>query len=246
MGKSPLTVPIDSDTIRVMASTAQNNQLLIETNVSARLPHVALANQVELQGTAAARALYEAARLFNAEHFEGSLLPCFVEITPPASMRALADYRPRSAEGVDSHIRIGTRVLEKGGRYALDVLLHEMVHAYCFEILGDIEPGYAGHGPKWTAQCNRIGRTLGLGEVFTKGRGGPNSARWPMSVRPAGYYGEPEETEPSREPKQRTRREVAPKAPPLDRAIELLGELTRAELESLHTVIEAMLQGDQH
>ena len=227
-----------------MASTAQHNQLLIETNVAARIPHVALANQVDLQGTDAARALYEAARTFNATHFDGALLPCFVEITPPASMRALADYRPRSAEGVDSHIRIGQRVLEKGGRYALDVLLHELVHAYCFEILGDIEPGYAGHGPKWTAQCNRIGRKLGLAEVFTKGRGGPNSARWPMCVRPAEYYGEPEETEPSRETKQRTKREAAPKAKPLDQIADLLGALTRAELETLHIVIEGMLQTD--
>lgn len=226
-----------------MASTAQNNQLLIETNVSARLPHVALANQVDLQGTGAARALYEAARTFNETHFEGSLLPCFVEITPPGSMRALADYRPRSYEGVDSHIRIGVRVMERGARYALDVLLHEMVHAYCFEILGDIEPGYAGHGPKWTAQCNRIGRKLGLGEVFTKGRGGPNSARWPMSVRPAGYYGEAEETEPSPESKPRTKREPAAKVPAIGRIVDLLGELSRAELEGLQIIIEGILEG---
>lgn len=224
-----------------MASTAQNNQLLIETNVSARLPHVALANQVELQGTEAARALYEAARLFNAEHFDGALLPCFVEITPPGSMRALADYRPRSFEGVDSHIRMGRRVLELGARYALDVLLHEMVHAYCFEILGDVEPGYAGHGPKWTAQCNRIGRKLGLPEVFTKGRGGPNSQRWPMCVRPDGYYGKPEETEP-REPAKK--REPAPKAPPLDRIVDLMRELSRAELETLQALVDAMLEAN--
>ncbi len=242
MGISPLTVPIDSDSIRVMASTAHNNQLLIETNVAARLPHVALANQVDLQGSDAARALYEAARLFNADHFESRLLPCFVEITSPGSMRALADYRTRSHEGVDSHIRIGQRVVAKGIRYALDVLLHEMVHAYCWEILNDIEPGYGGHGPKWAAQCNRIGRKLGLPEVFVKGRGGPNAARWPMCVRPAGYYGEPEETEEQREPKQRTKREAAPKAPPLDQIADLLGQLSRAELESLQIVIEGMLE----
>lgn len=226
-----------------MASTAHNTNPLNSSNVAARIPHVALANQVDLQGSDAARALYEAARQFNADHFEGALLPCFVEITPPASMRALADYRTRTQEGVDSHIRIGTRVLERGARYALDVLLHEMVHAYCWEILNDIEPGYAGHGPKWTAQCNRIGRKLGLGEVFTKGRGGPSSARWPMSVRPADYYGEPEETEQS-EPKQRTaKREASPKAPAIERIADLLGELTRAELETLQIVIEGMLEG---
>lgn len=224
-----------------MASTAHNtNQLLTQTNVAARIPHVALANQVDLQGSAAARALYEAARTFNGEHFDGALLPCFVEITPPASMRSLADYRPRTHEGVDSHIRIGQRVLDKGGRYALDVLLHEMVHAYCWEILGDIEPGYAGHGPKWTAQCNRIGRKIGLREVFTKGRGGPNSARWPMCVRPEGYYGEPEETEPKTE--RKPKREAAPKAPPLDQIVCLLGQLSRGELDTLQAVVDAMCE----
>lgn len=225
-----------------MASTANQNQLLTETNVVARFPHVALANQVTLQGTAAARVLYEAARTYNTAFFDGALLPCFVEITPPGSMRALADYRPRSAEGVDSHIRIGKRVIDKGGRYALDVLLHEMVHAYCWEVLGDIEPGWAGHGPKWTAQCNRIGRMLGLPEVFAKGRGGPNAARWPMCVRPADYYGEPEETAPKREPKPRKEREAAPPAPPLDQIVCLLGQLSRGELDTLQAVVDAMCE----
>lgn len=225
-----------------MLSTAHNNTALNETNVSTRLPHLALANQVELQGTESARSLLKACRLFNAEHFDNQLLPCFVEITPPASMRALADYRPRSQEGVESHIRIGFRCLEKGGRFALDVLLHEMVHAYCWEILKDIEPGYGGHGPKWTAQCNRIGRALGLPEVFTKGRGGPNAAGWPMCVRPAGYYGEPEQTEPA-QPKQRKARVQSAPVAPIDRIVDLLGELSRAELEGLQIVIEGILEG---
>ena len=192
-----------------MASTAHtNNNLVKDSNYQARLAHVALAAQVREQGTDCARALYEATQTFNAELFAGALLPLFVELTPPGSLRALADYRPRSQEGVDSHIRIGAKVVEKGARYALDVLLHEMMHAYCFEILGvekdKTEKTYGWHGPKWAAQCNRVGRMLGLAEVFVKGRGGPNAAQWPMCVRPAGYYGGEEKTtgEPTGEPRE--------------------------------------------
>lgn len=230
-----------------MASTA--HKLNPETSTTVRAPHLALADQVTRQGSTAARALYDAARLFNASHFEAKLLPCFIEITPPGSTRSLADYRPRSAEGVESHIRISTRVVNGGGKYALDVLLHEMVHAYCWEVLGDIEPGYGHHGPKWTAQCNRIGRTLGLPEVFTKGRGGPNSARWPMCVRPEGYYqpkGEPGESGDEGEgegeggePKKRTK---TVKAPPLDQIVALLKELSRGELDTLQAVVDAMCE----
>lgn len=226
-----------------MPSTARNVNPA-SCNFNARAPHVAIAAQVEHQGSDAARALYQAGRAFNEKFFAGALLPCFVEITPPASMRALADYRPKTHEGVESHIRIGAQVAAKGLRYALDVLLHEMVHAYCHEVLEDLERGYAGHGPKWTAQCNRIGRELGLPEVFTKGRGGPNSARWPLCVRPAGYYGEAEQEKPKKERATREpaeRQPAAPAAPALDQIADLLPRLTRPELEALRDVVLGML-----
>ena len=237
-----------------MASTASHkNTIVRDSNVSARLAHVALAAQVELQGSDCSRALYQAAQAFNAELFEGALLPLFVEITPPGSMRALADYRMRTHEGVDSHIRIGHRVLERGARFTLDVLLHEMVHAYCTELLGvdendKTERAYDWHGPKFTAQCNRIGRKLGLGEVFAKGRGGPKSSQGPMSVRPAGYYGEPTATEPKgdegTEPSE-------PKAPPTvddqekirKQLARLLAKADRATLEAVAIVVGERLAG---
>jgi SprT-like family len=226
-----------------MPSTAANNLPRIH-NSRARAAHVAIAAQVELEGTNSARVLYEAARKINDQFFDGKILPIIVEITPPSSMRALADYRPRTHEGLESHIRIGQKVIERGPRFALDVLLHEIVHAYCQEVIQDGEPGYSGHGPKWTAQCNRIGRELGLPEVFTKGRGGPNSARWPLCVRPAGYYGEEPEAKPKKE--RAPARESAPRQPaaeakPIEQIADLLPRLSRAELEALRDVVLGML-----
>lgn len=207
-----------------MASTAHNTNnpansnpkpVVSETTIRARFAHAAVAEQVRAEGLDIAKALYMAAESFNSAYFNGALLNCLVELTPPGSMNALADYRARSPEGLESCIRISTRVAAGGLRYALDVLLHEMVHAYCHEVLEDLEPGYAGHGPKWTAQCNRIGRMLELPEVYTKGRGGPNSARWPLSVRPTGYYGF-EESKPGKPwsgPKKTTTKPAAPVDP---------------------------------
>jgi hypothetical protein len=55
-----------------------------------------------------------------------------------------------------------------------------MVHAWMSEKFGDMEQGYAGHGPKFAAECNRIGAVLGFPEVAPKGRGGKARAEtWP-------------------------------------------------------------------
>lgn len=78
-------------------------------------------------------------------------------------------------------------------RYRKDVLLHEMVHQFHFEVTGDTEDSYKGHGPKFAEVCNTIGRDLGLAEVRpAKARGKdkdrPSCAQWPHNVRPADYY----------------------------------------------------------
>jgi hypothetical protein len=216
-----------------------------ELNWNARAAHVAIANQVAHQGTELARLLYAAARAYNEKYFRGALLPCFVELTTPGSLRALADYRPKTPEGVESHIRIGRAA---GGSLlmALDALLHEMVHAYMHEIAEDLEVGYKGHGPKFTAECNRLGEMMGLPPVFTKGRGGPNSASWPLCVRPAGYYGT--EQEPAKKPaKKPARKASVPNE--RDSAAETTGEqlarilaaMSRTELEALHGIIGDMI-----
>ena len=146
--------------------------------------------------------------------FDGRILAAMVLLTPPSSARALADYVPKDPHGIVSRIRIAPSVANLGClRYLSDVLLHEMVHAWCNEVEADPEVSYRGHGPKYTARANAIGAVLGLPKVFVKGRipeaeaaavaeamkdrGGegaepPDSARWPLCVRPADYYAAPE------------------------------------------------------
>jgi hypothetical protein len=136
------------------------------------------------------RALYAAFDDQNREHFDGALSPPFILVTYTAP-RALGDHAAaRDPHGLRSVIRLHPRVAASGHRFAQDILLHEMVHAWQVEVAGDGEPGYRGHGPKFAERCNRIGQKLGLAQVGLKGRKGlPDCAQWPVCVRPAGYYG---------------------------------------------------------
>jgi hypothetical protein len=69
-----------------------------------------------------------------------------------------------------------------------DVMLHEMVHAYCTLVLNKPEVSYRGHGPVFAAECNRIGKELGLAEVKTawqrseKYAGMPTCNHWPSDL----------------------------------------------------------------
>ena len=132
--------------------------------------------------------LYEAFDRWNADYFEGKLDQAMILISE-LSLRALGDYIAADANGLRSRIRLQPSLWKKGGwRLALDTLLHEMVHAYCYEVYDDEERGYRGHGPKFARKCNEISARLGLPEVSPKGRGGkPDCAHWP--IRPDGYYG---------------------------------------------------------
>ena len=99
--------------------------------------------------------------------------------------RAEGDYVAQDAHGIPSRIRIAPRIERYGNLYLLDVLLHEMVHAWQHEVLDDLENGYRGHGPRFCQKANEIGRKLGLGPVAPKGRGGlPRPDSWPSNVRP--------------------------------------------------------------
>jgi hypothetical protein len=158
--------------------------------VKSRAVHSAMAATVQAAGLDVAREIYETARQFNDQFFGGMLTALLVEITAPASPRALATHEPRTPEGVDCVIRIAPSVVADGPLTWKDVLLHEMIHVWQTEA-DKREPGYAGHGPEFAAKCNEIGAKLGLGQVGVKGRGGlPDCAQWPLNVRPAGYYGE--------------------------------------------------------
>lgn len=144
-------------------------------------------------------ALYTFFSAYNEAFFQNTLMQAIILITD-CPLRALGDYCPADANGLRSRIRLQPKmwaVPERTenrvyiGRLAADVLLHEMVHAWQYEMVGDLEAGYRGHGPLFATKCNEIGALLGLAPVSPKGRHGrPDCAQWPMNVRPVGYYGD--------------------------------------------------------
>jgi hypothetical protein len=157
-----------------------------------RTPHLATRKIVGRYGDDAAKLLYAAFGKFNAAHFKRKLGAPLVLITQAQSARTWGDYIARDVHGLDSRIRIAPKTVNRGERFALDVLLHEMVHAWTQEVENDAEASYRGHGPRFAAKCNEISGKLGLGEVGVKGRGGvPDCKHWPMILRPEGYYPEP-------------------------------------------------------
>lgn len=165
---------------------------------NARSPHVATHAVVKKQGDEIARKLYAAFHEFNRSHFQRRLAAPLILITQSKSARTQGDYSPRDVHGLDSRIRIAPATItpkkgkRAGEKLALDVLLHEMIHAWQHEVIGDLEPGYRGHGPRFASMCNQIGAKLGLPPVGVKGRDGlPDCAYWPENVRPAGYYPAP-------------------------------------------------------
>src|ERR1700722_15805742 len=159
---------------------------------NARAPHVATGAVVERQGEESARVLYVGFAEYNARFFAGKLGSPLVLITQAQSLRTIADYIARDVMGLESRIRIAPAAIRQGERFALDVLLHEMIHAWQSEIAHIAESGYRGHGPKFAGECNRIGELLGLPPVGVKGRGGlPDCAYWPMCVGPEGDYPNP-------------------------------------------------------
>src|SRR6202035_360256 len=104
-----------------------------------RRPHEATRAVVEVLGDDAPRALYKAFDAFNVGHFASALGAPLLFITQTSSPRALGDYCGRDVHGLRSRIRISPAVLARGERFAMDVLLHEMVHAYASEVDGDTE-----------------------------------------------------------------------------------------------------------
>ncbi|MDI1483590.1 SprT-like domain-containing protein [Polyangium sp. y55x31] len=158
--------------------------------IDPRTPARALAALVEQEGQEAPKAVYRAFEEYNRAHFDGRLGQSMLLITQPASPRTLGDYVPRDAHGIPSRIRIAPKCETICLAYVLDVVLHEMVHAWQHEVLDNLEQGYEGHGPRFAEKCNEIGAKFGLAEVAPKGRRGKaKAAHWPMCVRPEGFYG---------------------------------------------------------
>lgn len=147
-----------------------------------RAVHVALKASVEARGDDAPRVLYDAFEVFNRACFEDKLGPPCILVSPPGSPRALGDYSPRDMHGLTSRIRIAPHVFARGLREAIGTLVHEMIHAWCSEVLGDLEKGYRGHGPKFASKANEISQQYGFPEVFPHGRGGLDASGWPYLV----------------------------------------------------------------
>lgn len=146
---------------------------------------------------------------FNAEHFGGKLPRIEIKMGMCSSPRTvLGEYAGRGDHGMLGEITINYRlfinkvkgvVIEDATRpgflrYVDDVLLHEMVHAFCHLVKKQPENTYRGHGPAFTAECNRIGALLGLDPVrHSKSRKATEAHlhkcnHWPWCVRDPNYY----------------------------------------------------------
>jgi len=146
-------------------------------------------------------------RTWNGEHFESRLEPPYLLLAEPSTPRRYGDCGPLSGFGGRSQIRIrpslvrgshphvepAARFQAGRDRFVDDILLHEMIHQWQFEVLGDGEPAYCGHGPLFRDVANRIGAVLGLSPVRDCKRRGsdrdlPSCSQWPHNVRPEGFY----------------------------------------------------------
>lgn len=149
--------------------------------------------------------LYEAWGQYHRDFFHDMTVP-YIVFGTPGSAKVLGQCANISDWGGKLQITLRRSLFDgtyKGinwdapqegiDRYRRDVLLHEMVHQFHFEVTGDVEASYKGHGPKFAEVCNTIGKDLGLDPVRpAKARGKdkekPSCAQWPLNVRPKEYY----------------------------------------------------------
>ena len=153
------------------------------------------------------RQLYSLWDAYTKELLKEPMIPPYIMLSSPSRPQALGDFSPVSGFGGHSQIMIRPtlltghhKALRKGAHYAegrflfvADVLLHETVHQYHQEVMGETEESYKGHGPAFRDTCNEIGEQIGLPPVrVAKARGPekdlPSCAHWPHNVRPTGYY----------------------------------------------------------
>ncbi len=144
---------------------------------------------------------------WNREHYQGALVPPYILLSEPSEPKRLGDcgsvsgfggrsqirIRPSLLLGTHPHIRPEKIYTEGRFLFVADVLLHEMIHQWQQEIVGNSEPHYHGHGPIFRDKCNEIGERLGLPRVRTskmRGRDAdlPSCSHWPHEVRPDEFY----------------------------------------------------------
>lgn len=151
--------------------------------------------------------LYERWHAFNRRFYDGILAPPYITFGSPRIPQALgtcatmSDWggrlqiciRSTLVDGRHRLLRPGPAFLPGRMQFVDDVLLHEMIHQWQFEVRGDAEASYKGHGPVFAGECNRIGALLDLPPVRPAKQRGPQAAlpscaSWPHNVRPAAYY----------------------------------------------------------
>ena len=151
------------------------------------------------------RDLYVSWEGWNARHFQGRLKPPHLGFgrTPPRSLgicSILTDYGARCQSLLNARLVFGDDplwVAEPGGRghrrAVEDLFLRLTVQQYVIEVLGGDERRYYGCGPLFLAEANRVGLSMGLGQVVFD-RSGPADAGlpickgWPHNVRPEDWY----------------------------------------------------------
>lgn len=107
--------------------------------------------------------------------------------------RSQIKIRPSLLRGTHPHMRPGPGYREGRFLFVADVCLHETIHLWQDETIGDLEDSFHGHGPIFRDKCNEIGTKLGLPPVRTcKKRGQdkelPSCAQFPHNVRATDYY----------------------------------------------------------
>jgi hypothetical protein len=114
------------------------------------------------------RQLYSLWDAYTKELLKEPIIPPYIMLSSPSRPQALGDFSPVSGFGGHSQIMIRPtlltghhKALRKGARYAegrflfmADVLLHETVHQYHQEVMGETEESYKGHGPAFRDTCN--------------------------------------------------------------------------------------------
>lgn len=186
---------------------------------------------------------------FNKAYFNDSLTSPFITVTPPGSRRALADCAEESGYGGKHQIRFlpcvidgsydrfnSSHAFENRWLYIVDILLHEQVHQWQHEILNIYDDGYGGHGEEFTNKVNLIGSSLGLPPVVKRRRKDkslPISSKWPMCVRPTGYYGDLLKVDERKEPEPEDEPEPEPEQDWLTVAIQAFLKLTPDQYPAL-------------
>lgn len=140
----------------------------------------------------------------NIRYFDGRMVEPYITLTEPSAPQVYGQccwdsswgsrleikLRPSLLDGTHPHLRDG----DPAGRWQFvkDVLLHEIIHQHVMEHQPGVdESSYKGHGPVFTAHCNRIGAQLGLPEVVVRNRRGtelPKAPQWPHCVAPPERY----------------------------------------------------------